>query len=265
MNPTQSFPRLFVTDLDGTVLGGGFRPYSRIPDVVCKFLDRLDGYGCKWMTNTAWEAKPQIDLIAVSAMMSCPLYVSGSVGLELCQLRGEKLTEVQPYSAKLREQLMEVQCSVLHSFVQEICGRFESEFILYNGFWFALTPVEGRLEEMYAYLQERQPQLPEISIQLLAHERRFYSHPAFLTKDLPIREAMRLHGWTPDQIVVAGDELPDLHMMDPEVAKHAICPGNAHPDVKRRVIEMGGVVGQSEYGLGVVQAFEELAVKNGWS
>ncbi len=264
MNRTESFPRLFVTDLDGTLLGGGLRPYSHIPDAVCRLLDRLDRSGCQWMTNTAWEARPQIDLIAASSMVSRPLYISGSVGMELGVLKGGELAEVQPYTAQHRERLAEVCRSGLHPFVKEMCGRFDSGFILFNGFWFALTPVEGQLEAMFAYLRERQPQLPELVISLLPHEKRFHAHPAFLTKDKPIREAMRLHDQTPDQIVVAGDELPDLPMMDPVVAAHAICPGNAHPEVKRRVLEMGGVVGEADCGAGIVQAFEALCAKNGW-
>ena len=33
------FPKLFVTDLDGTALGGGYEPYAKFPDHFSKFLD----------------------------------------------------------------------------------------------------------------------------------------------------------------------------------------------------------------------------------
>ena len=35
---TSGFPKLFVTDLDDTALGGGYVPYARFPDPFSEFL-----------------------------------------------------------------------------------------------------------------------------------------------------------------------------------------------------------------------------------
>ena len=37
--------KLFITDLDGTALGGDFEQYARFPDSFSKFLDKLTDVG----------------------------------------------------------------------------------------------------------------------------------------------------------------------------------------------------------------------------
>ena len=257
------FPKLFITDLDGTALGG-FRPYSRFPDVFSEFLDKLEKHGCKWATNTAWEAKPQIDLILGSSMKSMPAFVSGAVSLELCILKGDKLENVQPYSDIMQEKLERVHGSCMNSFIKDICSKFDSIFLQYNESWFAFTPKEERAEELFAYVEEKYPDRSELMIQLIPEEKRIIALPAFLTKDVVVREISKLTGITAEDIVTAGDSEMDLPMMKPDVAKYCICPNNACQQVKDWVTENGGVVGSCDYGPGTIEAFERLAEINGW-
>ena len=50
--------RLFVTDLDGTALGG-YEPYDRLPEKFCALLDRLVDDGWEWALNTTWDPEGQ--------------------------------------------------------------------------------------------------------------------------------------------------------------------------------------------------------------
>lgn len=259
----SKFPKLFITDLDGTALGG-FRPYSRFPDVFSEFLDKLDKHGCKWATNTAWEAKPQIDLILGSTVKRMPAYVSGAVSLELAVLKGDQLENVQPYTDIMREKLEMVHDSCLNSFIKDICSKFDSIFLQYNESWFAFTPYEEQVEALFAYIEEKYPDRSQLMIQLIPEEKRIIALPAFLTKDVVVREISKLMGLTAEDIVVAGDSEMDLAMMKPDVAKYCICPNNASEQVKKWVRENGGVVGSKDYGPGTIEAFEKLAEINGW-
>ena len=89
-------------------------------------------------------------------------------------------------------------------------------------------------------------------------------YPALLNKGLPLAEVYRLNGISPSETVVAGDDFPDLCMMSRDLAFSAVCPGNAHPEVKKHVRSMDGEVGEAESGDGIIQAFTTLAEKQGW-
>ena len=257
------FPKLFVTDLDGTALGG-FYPYSRFPDVYSEFLDKLERHGCKWATNTAWDAKPQIDLILGSSIKSMPAFVSGVVSLELCILKGDKLENVQPYTDIMQEMLEKVRESCLNPFIKDICSKFDPKFLQYNGAWFEFAPSEELADELFAYVEENYADRTQLMIQLIREEKMLIALPAFITKDVVVREISKLMGIAPEDIVVAGDQEMDLPMMKPDVAKYFICPDNACQPVKKWVTENGGVVGSRDYGPGTIEAFGRLAKINGW-
>lgn len=259
----SKFPKLFVTDLDGTALGG-FRPYSRFPDAFSEFVDKLERHGCKWATDTAWDAQPQIDLILGSSMKSTPAFVSGVVSLELGILKGEKLEKVQPYSDIMQRKLEEVRESCLNPFIKDVCSRFNARFLQYNGSWFEFGPEKDQVEELFAYVEEKYPDRSQLTIQLIHEDKLIIVVPAFLTKDVVVREISKLMGITAEDIVVAGDTEMDLAMMRPDVAKYCICPNNACEQVKKWVLENGGVVGSKDYGPGTIEAFEKLAEINGW-
>ncbi|SDE27088.1 haloacid dehalogenase-like hydrolase [Paenibacillus sp. UNCCL117] len=72
-------------------------------------------------------------------------------------------------------------------------------------------------------------------------------------------------GLRPEEIVTAGDELTDLDMMESGTAAHAICPGNAHAEVKERVLQLGGSIGGGVCSDGVIEAFGQLARRRGWA
>ncbi|WP_127582830.1 HAD family hydrolase [Paenibacillus koleovorans] len=262
---SRPFPRLFVTDLDGTALGGGYRPYSRLPDAFASFLDRLAARGCRWATCTTWELPAQLNLLYASAVQTPPAYVIGGSGLYLTAYQEEQLEKVQPYTGRMERMLEETVRVELHPLMKEIAARFDPVLTQFNGYWYSMTvrPEDtGRMLEVTGSLERRYPGL---HIERIPAENRFFVHAAFMRKGTAVRELQRVAGLTPDEIVVAGDERMDLSMMEPEVAQYAVCPDNAQPAVKERVRANGGCIGEGTCSDGVIDAFTKLAAKHGWS
>lgn len=264
MSGRNGWPKLFVTDLDGTALGGSNRPYARLPEELCRLLDELADYGCAWATNTTWDVRPQMQLLYASSASSRPAYLVGGAGLQLCEIRGDDLVPVRPYSDRMHERLEESVRDELYPLIRECCSTFTAKSFSFNGFWFAMTVSAEESDALMELLARKAEAGSGLTIVRVPEEHRFYAHPAFLRKGTALQAILEASGLTPDDIVVAGDEKMDLDMMRPDLARYAVCPGNAHPDVKRRVTEMGGFVGQAECGLGVVQAFRALAEAKGW-
>ncbi|WP_248924039.1 HAD family hydrolase [Paenibacillus hamazuiensis] len=264
MGFASGFPKLFVTDLDGTALGGT-RPYSRFPDELSGLLDELDRRGCSWATNSTWDVKPQMQLVYASAVTSRPAYLIGGAGLQLCKVSADDIHPVEPYSSKMKALLEQVVRTELQPLIRAICGTFSAKTMSFNGFWFAMKAAEEEADQLMKLLEQKATQAPGLTIVCVPQERRFYAHPAFMRKGAGLEAILDISGFGPEDIVVAGDETMDLDMMRPELAAHVICPSNAHPIVKERVLQMGGVVGREPYGAGVVQAFRELVERRGWT
>ncbi len=95
-------------------------------------------------------------------------------------------------------------------------------------------------------------------------EKGIVAYPAFLKKSRNLKEALRIGGFGPEDVVIAGDNTADTAMMGDGLSSYAICPENAGEDVKRHVLGMGGTVGRGECAEGVIDAFNRLAEKKGW-
>lgn len=259
----NKFPKLFVTDLDGTALGG-FKPYSRFPDEFAKILDELHRKGCKWATNTTWDVKSQVQLVYASSITSRPSYLVGGSGLQLYSMEEDELIKVVPYSNNMEQKLQKVCNEEMYSLIRDVCGKFDAKNMFFNGFWFAIYPKEEQISELFSYVRERYSNSSRLIIGFNEKQNFINAHPAFMKKGEALKEIMRIENLTPEDVVVAGDEAMDLEMMTPELARYLICPNNASDEVKKRVLEMKGVVGKKDYGPGVVEAFKALEELNGW-
>ncbi len=257
----RQFPKLFVTDLDGTALGGGFQPYARFPDHFSVFLDRLASRGCQWAINTTWDVNGQWQLVLSSSVRSRPSFLMGEYGRSLarCDEKGPEI--VEPYAAKMEQQIQAVNHKYLIPLMQDICSRFEPKKIHFYGHLFHFICIEEQIKEMQTYLDSR-PAPTELSLQY--GNGTLVAHPAMLEKGLVLAEVLRLTGLQPDEVVVAGDQTPDISMMQSSLALHIVCPDNAHEAVKGHVLANGGSISSEKYGKGIVQSFTALAKRNDW-
>lgn len=259
-----TFPRLFITDLDDTALGGGFRPYSRFPDVFSGFLDSLMKHGCNWATNTTWDVNPQAQLIFASSVKSRPIYLVGGKGLQLCGMERDELIKIQPYSNQMNDRLEEVCRLYLRPLIKEICSNFDLKSISYNGFWFSAVAVDYDADALFSCIDEKVRLLDSLSFNRFPDKNQFSAFPTFLKKSDAVREILRITGIKPEEVMVAGDGIIDLDMMAEDLCGYVVCPDNANEDVKEWVRKRGGAIGKAVCGPGVVEAFGVLARQNGW-
>ncbi|MFA7230438.1 MAG: HAD hydrolase family protein [Victivallaceae bacterium] len=254
--------KIFITDLDGTALGGGYKPYARFPDFFSEFLDSLAKQGCRWGINTTWDIGGQWDMVNLSNVKSRPEFMMGEFGLRLACGRNGAPEFVQPYTGEMEARLQAACATKMMPLIREICGKFNSSRLFYYGhlFQFHLASAEN-LDEFKAFSGKF---FSDKELTCSFKERALSVRPAFLNKGVPLKEIVQREKIGPDQIVVAGDEPADLDMMNPELASFFICPSNAAAEVKEHVLKHGGAVGDLPYGAGVVQAYDELSKRHNW-
>ncbi|MBN8217439.1 MAG: hypothetical protein J0L75_12410 [Spirochaetes bacterium] len=256
-------PKLLVIDLDGTSLGGGYEPYGRFPDAYSAFLDRLDAAGCRWAINTAWDALGQWHLLKSSAVKSRPLYFMAELGCRLWTPGDAGPVSVEPFNAAMEKRLAEANATGLIPFMRDMAARFTPARLNYYGHWFDMTCIPQETRAFCAHVEAVDWNARGLS--LYGHkENRISVVPGFLGKHANLGEVLRLRGYKPEEVVVAGDERADLAMMRPELSRHHLCPENAHADVKAHVEKNGGAVGTLGFSDGVMEAFHRLAARNGW-
>lgn len=150
---------------------------------------------------------------------------------------------------KLRKEL-----TTIRRYVEDVAG----------GEW---VQVEGDLAGVVLKSESDMPALLQevkkvcASCKDLSYERNSvylrFSHAAY-GKGPALREIAKRCGVTPDGVIAAGDNFNDLSMLSPEVTSWPICPGNAVPEVKKRVQICGGEIGTSLASSGIVEALEAI-------
>lgn len=258
----MNIPKLFVTDLDKTALGGGYRPYRRFPDVFSAFLDKLDSVGCRWAINTTWAVEGQWELVLASSVRSRPVFLMGELGHRLSAVEDEEPVPVEPFTTETDEAVSSVREKFLYPLVKDISGRFCPLMSHFYGHLFEFSIAPEERAHFLEYVSDRYSSDENLIVQY--SEKGLIAYPAFLNKGRSLKETVGITGIAPGDVVVAGDNVADTMMMKPGLALNAICPGNADEDVKRYVMDMGGEVGCGECAEGVIDAFTRLAEKKGW-
>jgi hydroxymethylpyrimidine pyrophosphatase-like HAD family hydrolase len=253
------FPKLFVTDLDGTALGGGYQPYARFPDPFSEFLDYLHDNGCQWAINTTWDVGGQWDLVELSSVKSKPAFFMAEFGLRLATYTANGPEMVQPFVDKMEKQLQDVQNRAMYPVVNDICSKFKPEVMHFYDHLFSFNVIPEEKEKFNDYISEHYSNEKELNIN--ANDGRVGVYPKFMHKGLALAEAIKMLSISPEDVVIAGDEIADMAMMQPNLANFAVCPENAAEAVKQHVIAMNGKVGTGHSGHGIIDAFKKLFIQ----
>jgi hydroxymethylpyrimidine pyrophosphatase-like HAD family hydrolase len=258
----HGFPQLFVTDLDGTALGGDYQPYARFPDPFSEFLDRLAARGCQWAISTTWDVGGQWQLVLASAVRSRPAYHMAEMGCRVARGTPGGPEFIQPYTADTEARVAAVNQSHLYPLMNDVCGRFKPLRMNFYGHWFDFAPHPDEQDRFLAHVRSRYADSEALTVMIGGG---MVAHARFLEKGRGLREVLRLSGISPDRVVVAGDSMGgDGTMIQPGLARYGVCPGNADPALKEHIRAHGGAVGEGPSSRGVIQAFGELARRNGW-
>ncbi len=150
---------------------------------------------------------------------------------------------------KSRKELQKVR-----KYVEDVAG---GEWVEVEGDLAGVVlPSEEDMEGLLAEVAQHCAKCEDLSYERNSVYLRF-SHRAY-GKGPALREVAQRMGIGPDQIIAAGDNYNDFSMLQSDLTTRPICPGNAVPEVKKRVRECGGVVGKSPASIGLVEALEEL-------
>ena len=247
---------LFVTDLDGTALGGDEPVYERFSAGFAAFLDTLSESGWGWCINTSWNLESQMKLVLSSPVKSRPSYLISEFGRRIARVSGDSFERLEPFCSLMDQRVASYTDTVLVPLLEQLNRSFIPDSIICYGHLFSYTVLKSKTgEELSDFLRICRSN-PEISV--TGNEKKISVIPSFLGKGVPLREIMRMENLTPDQIWTAGDQLPDLAMMQPSLSGNCVCPANAADEVKSKVLEFGGCVSPLAFGRGVVDAAETM-------
>ena len=263
MNNIMTFPKLFVTDLDSTALGGDFEPYTRFPDPFSEFLDKLADHHCQWAINTTWDAAGQLQVVLDSAVRSRPSFLMAEIGTRLARVIEDSLEFVQPYTSDTERQVRQVCSEHLFPIIKDLGGRFIPKQVHFYGHWYDFLPLEDQADQFVQYIEEHYAANNSLH-HWVGEDKRFIAHPSFIDKGRNLAEVLRITGLEPQQVVIAGDNVMDTKMMTPDLAGHCVCPENATDVTKQHVVAMGGEIGEGFASIGVIDAFNKLAARHGW-
>ena len=244
--------KLFMTDLDGTALGGGFLPYDRLPDHYSDFLDGLAVSGWDWAINTTWDPEGQWKLVLRSKVKSRPRFLIAEFGRQLVEVRNDELIQVNPYTETNDLRIAEYCQKYLLPLLNKLFIREPPRCVMY---YEHLVTVKYRHEigkEMFPELTNAEAN-SIFDIYLDKHT--LSLRAKFLSKGLPMPIIIDRFGYQPEDIVCAGDEPMDLGMMDPHYSKVYLAPSNANKDLKKYVIAHDGYIGTKSFAAGIIDAF----------
>ncbi|MCM8830191.1 MAG: HAD family hydrolase [Candidatus Omnitrophica bacterium] len=246
--------KLFIFDLDGTVLIPGQEPYAKLPDQFSKFLDSISKDGWMWGINSTWDVNGQWHLVLVSNVKSRPSFLIGEMGLRIVRVKKSCLEFIQPYTRDMERKVQEIIEKELYPLMRRICSKFNPAKMYFYGHMFHFIAGEKEKEKFDDFIGE-------INVKNFVVKKgngSLVAYPSILNKGEPVRELMRITGLSPEQIVVAGDEPADIQMMEPSVSRHPICPYNASEEVKRHIKAVGGITSTYPYAQGVMEAFTSI-------
>ncbi len=246
--------KLFMTDLDGTALGGGFLPYDRFPDHYSDFLDELAADGWDWAINTTWDPEGQWDLIQRSKVKSRPRFLIAEFGRQLVEVQNGKLVRINPYTENMNQRIAEYCRKHLLPLLNQLFQRIPPKSVMYYEHLATIKFRETISMEMFPELQDVQNS-GIFAIHMEEHV--LALRAAFLSKGMPMPVLIGNFGYKPENIVCAGDEVMDFGMMNPEYSRIFLAPENAGEDVKKHVKEHGGCVGSQKFASGIIDAFRQ--------
>ncbi len=249
--------RLFIFDLDDTVLIPGQEPYARLSDFFSEFLDAISERGWSWGINSTWDVNGQWHLVLVSGIKSRPAFLIGELGLRIAAVKNSRLEFLQPYKDNMEKRVQGIIEKELYPVMSRICSRFNPSRMHFYGHLFDFVVDEREKKEFDGFTAGINAE----NLIIGRRNGRFSAYPAMLNKGEPVKEIIRITGLSPEEIVVAGDAVADIPMMETPVSKNPLCPFNAADEVKKHVKAAGGIISEAPYARGVVEAFRRL-VKN---
>lgn len=249
--------KLFIIDFDGTALGG-YEPYDRFPDNLSDFLDEISTHGVLWATCTTWHPYMQDNVFKASSLTSrpvrligrislnCGLYINGKIYMDAewdHEMLVKKAHFDKNYVQAIRSFLK--SCSKVASVTEYFDYIFSIEYTIDRESIISKLNSDKIIKE-YTYFQFSSD---EKNLQIL---------PCYLSKGVAVKKLQDQLGISPEFTMVAGDEPNDIPMFQKDIASMQIAPAGADLQVKQRINQNGGIIGNLPYSDGIIEAAGKL-------
>ena len=260
--------KLLVFDMDGTALGG-HTPYDEFPRSFSRFVDSLAEIGMRWATNTTWGTHEQWALIQRSGVKSTPAFLAGQTGRQLATVKRGRLLHDEGLAVRIRARdnrfrrknrrmVGEAMARLLR---RELVDRLAFSFYGHNTLVF--TCRRNRREEAWRIADPLLESGEFYAWDPFARGESATLCPWYFNKGEVMGIIQERLGIGPENTIVAGDDVNDLHMFDPRFAAWVICPANAPEPVKAFVRSRGGIAAARCYSRGVVEGIRRVLQRAG--
>jgi hydroxymethylpyrimidine pyrophosphatase-like HAD family hydrolase len=255
--PSEGGFRLICTDFDGTLAEPDGRP------IATAFFKRLRAWRklgpVYWVINTG---RTQESLTAELARRQVPIWPDWAVAIEreIWLYRSRRAVGWFEWNRKC--ELMHTQLfasvSPVWKLIEDFVARHTGAELVAD----AGSPIgiiartEEEADEISAYIE---PVLADWPMLVAVRNSIYFrfSHK-FYHKGACLEAISQNLGITPAQVLVAGDHLNDLPMLDRRYARYLVGPGNSVDEVKERIVAQGGCIGTRNYADGVVEAWDKV-------
>jgi len=255
---------LFVFDFDGTALGG-HKPYEQFPRPFARFLDELDSKGIRWATNTTWSPDPEFSVASHSGVKSSPVFLTGQTGRLLATVKNGRVIHDEAYEkaiARREKRFKKKNWPLVRKIFQELLKDNLVDRLCFNFYNQNMVSFSCRKRDAAKVWRILDP---------LLTSGEFYAFPPggasgtlfpkFMNKGEVMKVLLKRLRLGPENVIVAGDGINDLHMFDPRLARGMVCPANADPLIKERVRRFGGVVARKKYSWGVIEGVRKVLAR----
>lgn len=251
--------KLLLFDLDWTALGG-YEPYALLPEHFCAFLDQIHEEGWDWGINSAWSISGQWDLIGKSPVKSCPSVLIAAFGRGIYDCRSGEPVAIEPYCSEMEKRLAVYERETLLPQIQKVLDENKHRDVIPNCHNYSVGYDPEQIDP-FTYIQES-PAWQEViksgNFEVMPLSNAVRVRSTFCTKSAPMHFLKEFFGYASEQVVVAGDGPPDIHMFSSPYAKYAITPANGDPILKDYIASHNGAIGTLNFSDGVMDGFETL-------
>jgi HAD superfamily hydrolase (TIGR01484 family) len=249
--------RLLSTDFDGTLFAEFEQP--PIAPELAELIASLQAQGVKWVINTGREMASLMESLARARVEIQPDFLV-LVEREIYVHDGVRYAPLQPWNTACARDHAELFGRIradMPRLVDWVNARFKAT--VYDDPWSPFCLIaknNGDADEIHAQLVSYATGIPNLTVVRNDVYARF-SHAAY-NKGTALAELTRQLGFTPAQVLAAGDHLNDLPMLKTQFARALVCPSNAVPSVSLSVASQGGFVSTQPCGMGVAEGIRHF-------
>lgn len=249
--------RMICTDFDGTIAEADGRPISPA------FFSRLRAWRkvrpVYWVINTG---RTYESLEAELVRRQAPIWPDWAVAMEreIWLIRNRRAVGWLEWNRKcevMHTQLFESVHPVWRLIEDYVSKHTRAQLVADAGSPLGIIAAsEDEADEISAYMDPILANWPTlVAVRNSIYFR--FSHK-FYHKGACLEAISNGLGVLASQILVAGDHLNDLPMMERRYARYLACPGNAVDAVKEKISTQGGYVAKANVAEGIVEAWDRL-------